>query len=442
MKTPEAGGHMKKTDKRALRDLCIYQVYVRNHTEAGTFVALMDDLSRIKSMGVDVVYLLPIHPIGVLKRKGKYGSPYAIKDYMAINDELGSTEDFVQLIDAVHKHDMQIMMDIVFNHTAPDAVWVKKYPTFYYRNHKGAMANRVGEWTDIVDFDFTKAPSLQTQLIDVLKHYTKLGVDGYRFDVPSLLPFDFLKRARKAIDAMNPNTLWLSESVHGHFLKAFRDQGFEGLSESELYQVFDMAYDYDAHPYFEAYLKGEGALSDYVYWLQKQEEIYPKDYVKMRNLENHDFGRIAHFLKNDKKRLFMWHAFNYFNRGATMIFSGTETFTSHHPDLFNKDTIDFSQPSYEDLFAHLKKLSTGKLFTEGVYTVEKAHNAECIITTYQDETKTLKGIFNVGMGNGRISIDFPDDDYLNHFNGKTIRIENGSFSLQNEPVIITMEATI
>ncbi len=432
---------MEKVDRRALRDLFIYQVYVRNHTKAGTFSAFTKDLDRIKAMGVDVIYLLPVHPIGTLKRKGKLGSPYAIKDYMKINKELGSEADFKQLIDAVHARDMRIMMDIVFNHTAPDALMVSQYPGFYYRNHEGAMANRVGDWSDIVDFDFSRDARLKTVLIDVLKHYSRMGIDGYRFDVPSLLPLDFLKEAREAIDSINPDTIWLSESVHGHFLKAFRDEGFDGLSEGELYQVFDMAYDYDAHPYFEAYIHGKGPLKDYVNWLKRQEEIYPKDYVKMRNLENHDFGRIAGMLKADLERTKMWHAFNFFNRGATMIFSGSETYTTHHPDLFNKDTIDFNQPTDEALFARLKKISTGDLFTTGIYKIDQAHGADCIVTTYENDKQKCIGYFNVGMSFVNIKSTLPDGTYTNHYNGETITIKNHSLPLQNVPIIITMEAT-
>ncbi len=427
---------MIKPDATHKRDLFIYQVYVRNHTKAGTFNALKADLDRIKKMGVDMIYLLPIHPIGELKRKGKLGSPYAIKDYFAINEELGTMDDFKNLIGAIHDKGMKVMMDIVYNHTSPDSTLIQNHPEYFYTEN-GEFKNRVGDWWDITDFDFSKGKeALETILIDALKQYTNMGVDGYRFDVASIIPRSFLAKARKTIDALNPDTVWLSESVHGHFLKEIRDRGFDALSESEIYEVFDMAYDYDAHPYFEAYLKNEGPLNDYIHWLQKQEEIYPKDYVKMRNLENHDFGRIAELLNEDVALLKQWHAFNFFQKGSTMIFSGSEVFTPHHPDLFNKDTIDFTLPSYEEWVTKVNELTRGELFTFGVYEVKKAKEKDVITASYKLDAHYAYGVFNVSKSKGKIKVDIKDGIYQNHITNENIEVKNGELSLINEPIII------
>ncbi len=427
---------MIKPNATHKRDLFIYQVYVRNHTKAGTFKALLDDLDRIQAMGVNMIYLLPIHPIGDVKRKGKLGSPYAIKDYFEINPELGTTQDFQTLIDEIHRRDMKVMMDIVYNHTSPDSTLINDHPEFFYREN-GAFKNRIGDWWDITDFDFAKGKeALESILIDALKHYTNMGVDGYRFDVASLIPKSFLQKARQAIDALNPDTVWLSESVHGHFLKEVRDRGFDGLSESEIFEIFDMAYDYDAHPYFEAYLNGDGALQDYIHWLQKQEELYPKDYVKMRNLENHDFGRIAKLLHEDTVRLKQWHAFNFFNKGATMIFSGSEVFNPHHPDLFNKDTIDFNKPSYDGWFKTLNTLTSGALFDYGIYTIDLAEDKDVIIVKYTLESDVAIGIFNVSKSTGTIKVPLKDGTYQNAIDNTSITINDQTLSLSDDPIII------
>ena len=418
------------------RNLFIYQIYVRNHTKAGTFNALLDDLDRIKAMGVDMIYLLPVHPIGKKQRKGTLGSPYAIKDYFAINEEHGDMKDFETLIETAHKKGLKVMMDIVFNHTSPDSVLLEKHPEFFYKKN-GHFTNRIGEWWDVIDFDYNKDKKLWTYLIDVLAFYTKKGIDGFRFDVASLLPYDFLAEAKQAIQKLNPNTIWLSESVHGHFLKEVRDRGFEGLSEAELFSIFDLAYDYDAHPYLEAYLKDEGPLSDYTDWLMKQEEIYPKDYIKMRHLENHDFGRIAGYLNRDEKKLDQWYAFNFFNKGATMIFSGSEAYQPHHPSLFDKDTIDFSPSDKHAYFTKLHQLTTGKIFSEGTYQVRSINDA-VIEATYEDETTRVIGIFNVGNSTSMLGVELPDGNYKNALDHKSYPVNDGKIKAVNTPLIITI----
>ncbi|MFW6318747.1 MAG: alpha-amylase family glycosyl hydrolase, partial [Bacillota bacterium] len=399
---------MSQTTDVRLRNMMIYQVYVRNYSKAGTFDAVKEDLDRIKALGTDIVYLLPIHPIGEVDRKGKLGSPYSIKDYYKINDELGTLEDFQALIDAVHDKDMKLMMDIVFNHTSYDSRLLKDHPEYFYRNAKGEFSNRVGDWWDITDFDYTKNKDLWTYLIDNLCYYTNMGVDGFRFDVASFLPLDFLKKAHEAVKAINQNTIWLTESVHGPFLKMFRDQGFEGLSEGELFQVFDMAYDYDTHGAFEKYLLKEGPLEDYLDWIMRQEEIYPKNYIKCRNLENHDFGRIAKFLNGDDKLLKNWHAFSFFNKGATMIFNGGEFSDAKHPDLFNKDVINRSGTDLSKFIKTCRTIVDDPIFYQGAYSVSKAEDKDVIIASYTLDKQNRIGIFNVSNATGSVNIGVED----------------------------------
>ena len=201
----------------SLRNQMIYQVFVRNYSEEGTFNALRKDLKRIKELGTDILYLMPIHPIGELNRKGTMGSPYAIKDYYGISPDLGTLDDFKLLIKETHELDMKLMIDVVFHHTAPDHVWVKEYPHFYVYK-KGKLANKVGDWSDIADFEFVNNPELISKLTDVLLYWTKLGVDGYRFDVASMIPKEFYEVAFPKVNEANPNTIYLAESVDSNFV--------------------------------------------------------------------------------------------------------------------------------------------------------------------------------------------------------------------------------
>ncbi len=425
------------TDKR-LRDLFIYQVFVRNHTEEGTLDALRADLDRIRSLGVDVLYLLPFHPTGKKHRKGKKGSPYSIKDYYAADPEQGTMEDFTRLVQAAGEKGMSVMMDIVFHHTAWDSVLFEKNPGFFYEEN-GEKKNRVGRWWDVVDLDYAKDEALADYMIDVLLYYTRMGVDGFRFDVASLLPRWFLEKARKAVKKENPETVWLSESVHGHFLRAFREKGFSGLSEGEIYEMFDLAYDYDAHPYFENYLRGKGSLDDYIFWLNRQEEIYPENYVKLRNLENHDFGRIATLLENDEKRLENWHAFNFFQKGATMFYAGGEHFTDHKPSLFDKDPLRRQGPDKSGFIKRLASLTRGKLFTEGNYTVDKLSGKDVIHAAYENNGRRITGFFHVGPEEGKVSLPLADGEYHDRIKDAPFTVENHEARLSDLPVIIDEE---
>lgn len=425
---------MAKNTEKSLRKLFIYQIYVRNYQEEGTFNAVKKDLKRIKSLGVDIVYLLPIHPIGEKNRKGLLGSPYSIKDYYKVNPELGTLEDFKDLVEAVHNHDMKIMLDMVFNHTSYDSLLLDEHPEFFYQKN-GEFTNKVGDWWDITDLDFFKDKALWTYLNQVVLYWSKLGVDGFRFDVASLLPIDFLSQLIEKVKRQKPDTIFLSESVHGGFCRYLRNQDIYCLSESEIYQVFDMAYDYDVHPYFEGYLKGENSFKRYLEALIMQEEIYPDNYVKVRNLENHDFGRFAKIVDNNQEKIIQWLALNFFSKGATMIYAGQEAMDDHLPDLFNKDTVHWDGP---DLSREIKKfhaLTASDLTAYGAYDIHLS-DKDVYVGTYQYHQEKLVGIFNVGLDQGDLQVPLEDGTYINLFNQENINIKDGLMTLINQPVII------
>jgi len=423
----------KSTDIR-LRNTFIYQVFVRNYSEEGTFKKVEEDLDRIKDLGVDYVYLLPIHEIGEVQRKGKLGSPYAIKDYYSINHEYGTLEDFESLVHAIHERGMKIMMDIVFNHTSPDSLLLQEHPEYFYRNGKGEFANRVGDWWDITDFDYTKDKGLWSYLIDNLLYWTKKGVDGFRWDVASFLPLEFLEQAHEEVLDVNPDSLFLSESVHGHFLRFIRNEGFECLSESEIYQVFDMAYDYDIHDYLLSYLNDEIALNEYLKEVIRQDEVYPKNYVKMKNLENHDQLRLAGLVNGDPVKVDAWTSFLFFTKGATMIYAGQEFSADHTPSLFDKDTVDFSKRNISHLIRNLSDLSHQEIFAKGVYDIHLLKQ-DVIHASYTYQNQVLMGVFNVGHVDGGITLDIKDGVYTNLLTAKKFEVKNGTIQNLKEPFI-------
>ena len=130
---------MAKNTDPALQKQLIYSVYVRNHTKEGSFRAVIPDLDRIKALGTDIIWFLPVHPIGELNRKGTLGCPYANKDYRSVNPEYGTLEDLRALVDAIHDKGMRCMIDVVYNHTSPDSVLWNEHPEFFYKKPDGSM---------------------------------------------------------------------------------------------------------------------------------------------------------------------------------------------------------------------------------------------------------------------------------------------------------------
>lgn len=326
------------------QNIVIYQVFVRNHSKEGTFNKLIEDLDRIKDLGVDVIYLLPIHEIGVLHRKGTYGSPYAIKDYFSISKDLGTLEDFKNLVNEVHKRDMRIIMDMVFNHTAPDNPLIKEHPEYYfYRN--GKLANQIGDWSDVVDLE-SKREDTQEYLLSVLKYWQSLGVDGYRFDVASFLPLEFFRKAR---EALGKDAFLLAECIEKSFGEYLVSIGHVYTDDQSLAKYFDYLYNYNWAEYMTNYLNKKGPLEELVNKIKADDS----NIFRANCLENHDRDRIASYFK-EKDRLYEWVKFSFNLKGAAFIYAGQEYGITHKPELFEKDPVIW--PKENETYAFYKNL--------------------------------------------------------------------------------------
>ena len=280
----------QNTDKTLMHKL-IYSVFVRNHTPEGTFRALEGDLDRLRALGTDIVWLMPIHPIGKEGRKGTLGSPYAIRDYRGINPEYGTMEDFRHLVDAIHDRGMKCIIDVVYNHTSPDSVLAHTHPEWFFHDEQGRPSRHVADWWDVVDLDYGNRELWRYQ-IDTLKMWAEM-VDGFRCDVASSVPLDFWTAARQEVETVRPGCIWLAESVHGLHVLGLRKMGAYCATDTELYRAFDMTYDYDIWPWFEGCLTGRNTLQQYIDMLNYQELTYPSGFIKMRCGENHDTPRLA-----------------------------------------------------------------------------------------------------------------------------------------------------
>lgn len=424
---------MAVSTPKEYRNQVMYSVFVRNHTPEGTFQALRRDLPRIRALGVDIIWLMPIHPIGEKARKGTLGSPYAIRDYRAVNPEYGTMEDLQALVADIHALGMKCIIDVVYNHTSPDSVLAAEHPQWFYRKPDGSFGNRVGDWTDIIDLDYRNRDLWQYQ-IETLKQWATL-VDGFRCDVAPLIPMEFWAEARQAVETVRPGCIWLSESVEPGFITYLKSQNMVAHTDREVLEVFDIAYDYDIFGIFRSAVAGQCPLSDYTAAVNGQETRYQDHYVKLRYLENHDQDRAAAIIPYDQA-LLNWTAFCYFQKGMTLIYAGQEVAQSHRPDLFERDVITWD--TGKDLFGLLSNLSRIKkdpLFTDSQYTLT-ALPENVILGTHEREGEKLVGVFCLGGMGAEVPVPLEDGCYRELLSGQKQTVSGGCVRTPGTPMIL------
>ncbi|NLW46506.1 MAG: alpha-amylase [Firmicutes bacterium] len=327
-----------------LKYAVIYEIYVPGHSQSGTFEGVTADLERIRDLGADIIWLMPIHPIGEEGRKGSLGSPYAIKDYRGINPLLGDETSLKVLIDRAHALGMKVIIDVVYNHTAKDSVLVKEHPDWFLRDSGGNLTRKVADWSDIYDLDYSNT-ALWDYQIETLDKWLTIGIDGFRCDVAALTRLEFWNKARTVLNR-DREVIWLAESVHKGFVKYLRDRGYTAHSDPELHQAFDLTYDYDGFEYLENYFRGRGELKEYLKYLYLQETLYPKEAIKLRFLENHDQERIGAVISN-QDILRNWVVFYCLLPGATLVWAGQEISTRKRTDFFEREILDWENGDYQ-----------------------------------------------------------------------------------------------
>lgn len=420
--------------KLDLRNQVMYSVYVRNYSEEGTFWAVEKDLDRIQQLGVDIIWFMPIHPVGEKAKKGELGSPYAIKNYREINPEFGSMEDFRSVVNAIHAKGMKCIIDVVYNHTSPDSWLVENHPEFFYKKPDGSMGNRVGDWTDIVDLDYNNKDLWDYQ-IETLKMWAGI-VDGFRCDVAPLIPIEFWMQARKEVEKVNPDCIWLSESVEPEFITYLRSQNMVAHSDGEVYQAFDLCYDYDIYRNFRNYIDGKCPLSSYAEAVNRQEYIFPANYVKLRYLENHDQDRAKSFIDSEED-LLNWTAFTYFQKGMTLLYCGQEVENDKRPDLFNKDTINWNTGyDLSDLMHKLYCFKKNPILTNSGYFLKAYDDKDIMVGKHVSGDKKLVGIFSFKGTKAEVPVELEDGTYTNLLTEEPVTVEDGNIYCDGTPIIM------
>ena len=384
-----------------LSNQLIYQVFVRNHTAEGTIKALESDLKRIRDLGADILYLMPLQPIGRKGRKGSLGSPYAIEDYTKINPELGSWDDLKHLCEHAHHLGMKVMVDQVFNHTSRDSVLLKEHPEFYWRNEKGEFGNKVGDWSDVYDLDYS-CPALTPYMIHVLDLFIDAGVDGFRFDVASLIPASFFEALHAHLLKTYPQKeiLLLAECIEAAFALETRGKGAIATSNGELAHAgFQLFYCYASFPYLRDYLLSHNPLDLAAYRAAcSLEEVgLPEQgaYI-VRALENHDQTRLAFYGKNNALHHNLL-AYSFFTRGPAFLYAGEEYGVRKHPTLFDEDKVCWDVEGKEETFAYVEHciaLKKREEISSILTTLFLDSKDDCFVCENTNKGYSEYGIFN------------------------------------------------
>jgi glycosidase len=256
----------------------LYELFVRDFSETGDFKGVIDGLDRVEATGVEVVWLMPIHPIGEVRRKGTLGSPYSVRDYTAVNPDFGTKEDFRALVEAVHARGMKLMLGWVPNHTAWDHVWVEAHPDFYVRDAAGELTvprdpeGTLTDWTDVAQLDYTN-PELRRAMIDAMRYWVEeFDVDGFRVDVAGFVPLDFYRDAIPELRAAKGGPLLM--------LAEWGDPVMHTVG-------FDLSYPWTSYSRLKEVWRGAPAR-DFVAAEVDELATMPAGGVRMRFTTNHD----------------------------------------------------------------------------------------------------------------------------------------------------------
>ena len=317
------------------KEATIYEVNIRQYTPEGTFNAFQKHIPRLKDMGIDILWLMPITPISEKVKKGSLGSYYACSSYTKINTEFGNEADFLSLVNEAHNNGMKVIIDWVANHSGRQHEWMTNHPEWFTQDAAGNFTERNG-WDDVVDLNF-KNDAMRAALIGAMQYWiTQFNIDGFRCDMAHLVPLDFWKQARTACETIRP-LFWLAE-----------------CEEVSYHQVFDVSYAWDWMHVSEKIAHQQANLNDLYNVLHKYAQ-YPTGAAKLFFTSNHDenswngteyekFGVAAK----------PWAVFTHTWKGMALIYSGQEIPNRKRLLFFDKDTIEWNrQPALHEFYKTL-----------------------------------------------------------------------------------------
>jgi glycosidase len=325
----------------------IYEVNIRQYTIEGTFNAFAQHLPRLKDMGVEIIWLMPITPISKKGRQGTLGSYYACSSYTTINPEFGSLNDFKQLVEKIHALNIKLIIDWVANHTGLDHHWTLEHPDWYVKDEQGNFTEKNG-WKDVIDLNYANE-DMKTAMIEAMQFWVKeYNIDGFRCDMAHLVPLNFWKAARTICDSLKP-LFWLAE-----------------CEVVEYHNVFDVTYAWWWMHVTEKLFQGNAGIN-HVYDVLHAYSQYPNDSHKLYFTSNHDensWNGTEYEKYGDAAKALA--VFTCTWKGIPLIYSGQENANLKRLQFFDKDAIEWDAlPVLHDFYKTLLTLHATKVVVEG-----------------------------------------------------------------------------
>lgn len=323
------------------RNAVIYEVNVRQYTPEGTFAALQQHLPRLKNLGVDILWLMPVQPIGKTSRKGSLGSYYSISDYTAINPEHGTEADFKAFVNAAHRQGMKVILDWVPNHTAFDHAWTVERRNYYVLRPDGSISyardneGRETDWTDVAELNYDNAEMRREMIGEMRWWLDTMGVDGFRCDVAGGVPDEFWADVRRELKPSHPDMFLLAEA-----------------EDPRMHSVFDMTYGWEFHHLLNELAKGKKSTAELDSYFAKQRSAYGADAYRMYFTSNHDENswQGTEFERMGANHIPAFILSATVQGSMPLLYTGQEVSMNKRLRFFEKDTVDWNGPSLASFY--------------------------------------------------------------------------------------------
>jgi glycosidase len=403
----------------------IYEVNIRQYTPEGTFKAFQKYLPKIKALGTDIIWLMPIHPIGKKNRKGMLGNYYAVQDYKAVNPEFGTMEDFKDLVKTAHAQGMYLIIDWVPNHTAWDHDWVEAHPDWYAKNEQGNFMPPKGtDWTDVIQLDYSNK-ELRAEMTKSLEFWLKeADIDGYRCDVAGKVPTDFWNNVRPRLDKIKPVFMlaeWEKPDLHE--------------------KAFDMTYAWELYDLMNRVSQGKANADSLRIYFKEDQKKYPEDAYRMLFVDNHDKNSWEGTMFKFGESLETFIALTCVAKGMPLVYTGQEIGLNRSLKFFEKDPIEWTNELHPvgNLYKKLIKLKkdnpalwNGVSGGEMVF-IDNDKASQVLTFIREKESKKVLAIFNFSDKAQKVTLKGEKilGNYIDFFSNKNFKISaKTSFDLK------------
>lgn len=383
-----------------LRGAVVYEIFPRNFSKEGDFNGITGRLDELNNLGVNILWLMPVHPIGEKNKKGSIGSPYAVRDFRALNPDYGTSDDFKRLIDEAHQRGMKVILDMIAGHTSWDSV-LMEHPEFYRKDEKGTIIPPNPGWTDVAGLDY-ESEELRRYMIDMLKYWVRdFGIDGFRCDVAFTVPMDFWETARDELEAINPEVIMFADA---------------NAAPELLSKAFDID---NSWPLFYALNRVMSGVSpaDLLSksWANTKRQ-FPEQALHLRFSDNHQETRaVTRFgLQGALAAQVLMLTLD----GVPLFYNGMEVgdaTESADPALFEKMPVFWDasgRPPLRSIYRDLIKLRKEHpaFHNDNVIWLENTSPAEVVSIMRQDENDTFVILVNLSSRSVTGSVELPEAD--------------------------------